>query len=89
MTILTTKAFVYSATGFKSYAFNTVYTVSDDLGEKFINSGLAVEYTGLVVEPTETKGITFDENGEYTEDVKSYAYADITVNLPNGNEVRY
>ena len=36
-----------------------------------------------------TKEMQFTANGDYTEDVTVYASADITVDLPDGNEEAY
>lgn len=92
MTIITTKAFTYSTdSGLISFAYGTVYEVSETVGAKLISAGLAEEYTGrvIVAQPIGTKEMEFTSNGEYSENVTAYASADIVVDLPDGNEEEY
>ena len=90
MVIKTIKMFTLSDNGkLIPYAYGTVYVVTDDLGASLISSGLAVEYDGLVAEPTQTKDVTIVENSVTDVDVAEYASVQVTVDLPNGNEVEY
>ena len=63
-----------------SFAYNTVYTVADELGTSLIADGLAELYT--YIDPSGT--ITISENG--TVDVTQYEKATVAVPEPSGSE---
>lgn len=72
---------VDSTTGaLTSFAYNTVYTVSDTLGASLIADGLAEAYTEI--DPTGNINIT--ENG--VTDVTQYETATVAVPQPTGSE---
>lgn len=62
--------------GTKTIDENGVYNASDDSLDGY--SQVTVE----VPEPEGSITLSYDTNGTYSEDIKEYAYADVTVNVP-------
>lgn len=71
-----TKGGTAATLGTKTIDENGVYNASDDSLDGY--SQVTVE----VPEPDGSITLSYDTNGTYSEDIKDYAYADVTVNVP-------